>query len=164
MTGRAGAGQIRDCLRDGTDVGAAFHMILRLSALDLRPLPTAVPSARLHTRHVLAEWNLGDSAEAAELVVSELVTNAAQAATEAAAGAEPAPVRLRLSARSDGTRLSAVQVEVWDPAPQMPETRHDTPPDEPGGRGLVIVEAVTDRWGIYRARDGGKVVWALICR
>src|SRR5690242_12541741 len=49
------------------------------SQLVLGALPGAVPCARLHTRLVLAEWGLKPPAEAAELVVSELVTNAIRA-------------------------------------------------------------------------------------
>jgi len=47
------------------------------TSLPLGALPGATPCARLHARAVLAEWGLHDLAESAELVVSELVTNAA---------------------------------------------------------------------------------------
>ena len=43
--------------------------------LDLGALPGAVPCARLHTRPVLAEWDLAHVTEQAELLVSELVTD-----------------------------------------------------------------------------------------
>jgi hypothetical protein len=39
-------------------------------------MPSAVPCARLHVRHLLREWDLAQLAEQAELVVSELLTNA----------------------------------------------------------------------------------------
>lgn len=42
--------------RSSAATGSAVHLGLRLSALDLRPLPGAVPSARLHTRFVVCEW------------------------------------------------------------------------------------------------------------
>src|SRR6516162_10509968 len=48
------------------------------SFLELGAYPGAVPCARLHTRAVLWEWGLGPG-ENAELVVSEIVTNAVQA-------------------------------------------------------------------------------------
>jgi anti-sigma regulatory factor (Ser/Thr protein kinase) len=140
-------------------------LVVRLSALDLRPLPTAVPCARLHTRNVLLAWDLADVAENTELVVSEIVTNAIRATLEAAAGAEPLPVRLRLSARTNpGGQVRGVQVEVWDSAGPLPGHRRDAPPDEPGGRGLVLVAALSARWGSYPAGDGGKVVVAAIGR
>jgi hypothetical protein len=46
------------------------------SYLELGALPTAVPCARLHARHLLWEWGLNGLAADAELLVSELVTNA----------------------------------------------------------------------------------------
>ena len=46
------------------------------SQLELGALPTAVPCARLHARQVILEWGLTGLAHTAELVVSELVTNA----------------------------------------------------------------------------------------
>ena len=51
------------------------------TCLPLGALPGATPCARLHARAVLAEWGLGELAEAAELIVSELVTNAVRAST-----------------------------------------------------------------------------------
>lgn len=141
--------------------GSAAELVLRLSALELGALPGAVPSARLHTWVVLTAWGLAGVAETAELVVSELVTNAVTAAAAAPAGGVPAPVRLRLSARMNGQRVDAVHVEVWDAASALPRPGRDAPPDEPGGWGLVLVEAVSQRWGSYPA-NGGKVVWAVL--
>ena len=51
------------------------------TSLPLGALPGATPCARLHARAVLHEWGLDDLAEAAELIVSELVTNAVRAST-----------------------------------------------------------------------------------
>ena len=51
------------------------------TSLPLGALPGATPCARLHARVVLTEWGLGELAEAAELIVSELVTNAVRAST-----------------------------------------------------------------------------------
>ena len=47
--------------------------------LELGALASAVPCARLHTRHVLWEWKLRNLGESAELLVAELVTNAVKA-------------------------------------------------------------------------------------
>ncbi len=49
------------------------------SYLELAAAPGAVPRARRHTRHMLAAWKLGHLADDAELVVSELLTNAVRA-------------------------------------------------------------------------------------
>ena len=48
------------------------------SFLELGALPSAVPCARLHTRHLLWEWGLTGLTDSAELLVSEIVTNAVQ--------------------------------------------------------------------------------------
>ena len=81
------------------------------SYLELGALPTAVPCARLHARHLLWEWGLNGLAADTELLVSELVTNA----VKATAGQQQAAIRLQLS--SDNTR---VLVEVWDADPSRP--------------------------------------------
>jgi two-component sensor histidine kinase len=53
---------------------------------------------------------------------------------------------------------SGVHVCVADSSDEPPVVRTASP-DEPGGRGLTIVDAVSDRWGVER--DGnGKRVWA----
>jgi len=131
------------------------------SFLELGALPSAVPCARLHTRHVLWEWGLAILAASTELLVSEMVTNAVQvsrAMTQAA-------VRLWLA--SDGTQ---VMVLAWDASPLPPE-RADPGEDAENGRGLLLVEAISEQWGWYlpgehvgtSARDQhGKVVWAVV--
>jgi hypothetical protein len=81
---------------------------------------------------------------------------------QATAGRQlPAPVRLRLS--SDGSRAL---VEVWDADSRPPQPRPlevDGVPDlvAESGRGLLLVAALSTRWGWYPDRQcGGKVVWA----
>jgi hypothetical protein len=134
------------------------------SYLELGALPTAVPCARLHVKQMLWEWNLGMQAETAELIVSELVTNAVHAsvgltgswfAGRWAAGMPPA--RLWLS--SDRHRI---MIQVWDGNHQMP-TRQDVGFDEESGRGLLLVESLSAGWGAYAPeRSSGKVVWAVV--
>jgi hypothetical protein len=63
------------------------------SSLELGALPTAVPCARLHARHLVWEWGLDGLAESTELLVSELVTNAVKAT---AGQGDHAAVRLQL--------------------------------------------------------------------
>ena len=122
------------------------------SHLELGAISSAVPSARLHARLVLREWGLSaDMAEAAELVVSELVTNA----LEHGSAGIPATVRIWLS--SDG---GGVAVRVWDASPRPP-VRMDAGAEADSGRGLMIVTALSTDWG-FSAADPGKVVWAVI--
>jgi len=136
------------------------------SYLELGAYPTAVPCARLHARLVVTEWGLGALADAAELVVSELVTNAVRAADglirstyDGRRRAGLPPVRLWL--RSDHR---CVVVMVWDGSDQIPQR---APPDaeSQGGRGLWLVDARSDEWGAFKQkRASGKVVWARITR
>ncbi len=130
------------------------HHPLR-SDLELGALPSAVPCARLHARQVLWEWRQSSLIEAAEQVVSELLTNAI-AATQAI-GSE-CPVRLWLL--SDGSRTL---VMVGDASPHPPR-RTDPGADAEGGRGLLLVEALSSDWGWYATGEHrtAKVVWAAL--
>jgi anti-sigma regulatory factor (Ser/Thr protein kinase) len=124
------------------------------SRLDLRALPTAVPCARLHVRSRLHEWGLRPVAACAELVTSELVTNA----ISAVAGLPEPLIRLRIAADRE-----RVLVEVWDASAQRPAPRRPEPAELPaeGGRGLLLVAALSSDWGTYPSRPG-KVVWAMV--
>lgn len=125
-----------------------------LDALELGPLPGAVPCARLHARHVLWEWGLARLAEDAELLVSELVTNAIAVPQSAD---RVSPVRLWLLA--DQTR---VLILVWDASP-TPPVPVDVGQDAESGRGLFLVDAISQSWDWYFPQvTGGKVVWALV--
>ena len=126
----------------------------RHAAADLDALPRSVPAARHLVRLVLRSWGLEDTAGTAELITAELVTNAV--AASAAAG-NPV-IRLGLTRRA-----WSLLVEVWDASPGLPEPRLG-PADALGGRGLVLVEALADRWGCDPADDGGKLVFAEIGR
>jgi anti-sigma regulatory factor (Ser/Thr protein kinase) len=146
-----------DAVADPPGMSASWPLS---ASLPLGALPGATPCARLHARAVLAEWGLGELAEAAELVVSELVTNAVRASTGPDGrprydGAGMPVVVLRMA--SDGIKLL---IEVWDSIPGAPAAGHPEPEDE-GGRGLMLVEAMCARWN-WQSVDGwpGKVVWA----
>ena len=124
------------------------------SFLELGALPGAVPCARLHVRHVLWEWGLTALQDNAELLVSELVTNAVKASQSME---WIFPVRLRLL--SDKTQ---VLIDVWDANPQPP-VRTDAGEDDETGRGLILVEAISERWDWSATPDtGGKVVWCIV--
>jgi hypothetical protein len=134
------------------------------SYLELGALPSAVPSARLHARLVVGEWGLGELAETVELIVSELVTNGVQA-SKGLLGSwwhgqwQPGlpPIRLWLQADQ-----SCVLIQVWDGSEGMPEVQSPELTVE-RGRGLLIVERLCERYGVY-GLDGcsGKVVWGEI--
>jgi len=133
------------------------------SVLAIGALPTATPCARLHARNIACEWGLHDLADIIELVVSGLVTNAVKASTDQ--DQRPhytdehglAFIHLRLS-----TDWRAALVEVWDENVTLPAANQPDLDDE-SGRGLVLVEALAERWGWDLAATGrGKIVWALV--
>lgn len=113
-------------------------------AIEFGPLPGAVPCARLHTRLLLAEWGLTGLIEQAELVVSELITNAVAASQQL-----PwiSPVRLWLYA--DTTR---VLIAVWDANPRLP-ARSGADELAESGRGLLLVESLSAGWDAYPTAD-----------
>lgn len=115
----------------------------------------SVPRSRAALHAVLGSWGVGqDVLESAELVLSELVTNALRV---------PVPrdrhVGVRI-ARSPADGL--LRLEVSDAGSGRPEVR--APGDEEtGGRGLLLVEALAHRWGVEeRAAGIGKTVWATL--
>ncbi|HXZ72371.1 MAG TPA: ATP-binding protein [Streptosporangiaceae bacterium] len=123
--------------------------------LELGALPTAVPCARYHVRQVLWEWHLAAQADRAELLVSELVTNAI---TASRATSPDSPVRLWLL--SDSARILIL---VQDDSPHPP-VRAELETSTERGRGLLLVEAISGEWDWYiPERSGaGKVTWAII--
>jgi len=125
-----------------------FH---RTSFLELAPLPGAIPCARLHAVHVLHEWGLRHLAGDAALIVSELMTNAADASVVLP---DRPPVTLRLLASE-----KSLIIEAWDHSPLSLEPR-EPDPDAECGRGLTVVAALSDRWGWERTGHRRKVVWA----
>ena len=105
-------------------------------------------------------WGLGHLVEDAQLVTSELVTNAVEATgilTHNPAWTERqdlATIRLRV------THLETrIVIEVWDRDLTPPAVK-DLSADAEDGRGLAIVEAISKQWGYFYPIDGGKVVWA----
>lgn len=128
------------------------------TCLELAALATAPGCARGHVRSVAAEWGMAGLADTAELLASELVTNAVRACEHLRARADvPAVPVTCVWLTSDGLSL---MIHVWDPSDEMPVHRHSGFDDE-SGRGLMLVDHLAKDWGAYR-KDGGKVVWAQI--
>ncbi|MFF6878585.1 MULTISPECIES: SpoIIE family protein phosphatase [unclassified Streptomyces] len=116
----------------------------QVAAWELRSDPAVVADARRTATRQLARWGLDDLAFTTELVVSELVTNAMRYATGS--------IRLRL------IRERALVCEVLDGGATAPHLRHPRTTDE-GGRGLLLVSQLTQRWGTRFVPDG-KIIWA----
>jgi anti-sigma regulatory factor (Ser/Thr protein kinase) len=133
------------------------------SYLELAALPTAVPCARLHAKNILNEWRMAALADTAELLVSEILTNAVRASASLAGQhtrmgqAAGVPV-VRLWLSSDRHR---VLIQVWDSDPHRPAPQN-TGLDAETGRGLLLVDTLSDRWGCYTPdSQHGKIVWAI---
>jgi signal transduction histidine kinase len=116
----------------------------RHASVALPAATTAPGDARRFTVETLRRWGADGVLDEAELIVSELVTNALRHASS--------PSRVVLSATDSCLRIEVADdgrggVVRWHPGP------HDT-----SGRGLMLVEAMADRWGSHH--DGHEhVVW-----
>ncbi|QLH26996.1 ATP-binding protein [Streptomyces sp. Rer75] len=113
--------------------------------------PRCVARARADLRMTLASWGLPTVEEAALLVLSELITNAVR--------------HVRVPGRQIETRYlhqgDSVRIEVHDAAD--PQPRLMTPPPEAvHGRGLFLVDALADQWGVTPWTVVGKAVWAVL--
>ncbi|GII76864.1 hypothetical protein Sru01_18460 [Sphaerisporangium rufum] len=131
------------------------------SRLALAALPGSVRTARRHVRELLRRWALPHLADTAELVVSELSTNAVRATGLATDSPDYGELSGGLPAICVGLHLAGgyAVIEVWD-ASDRPPHRTDAGLDDEGGRGLLLVETCAAQWGYRPQVTGGKVVWA----
>ena len=127
------------------------------------PLQATTPRrARRHTVEFARRWGLDPVVEPAELLVSELMTNAFEATRSCAAlrrqnpALAAAPLQLRLAVEHGRLRI---EVRDQDPRPPIPD---DPQPYEERGRGLLLVETFSHRWGYHRLPNGGKAVWCVV--
>ncbi|MEU1852835.1 ATP-binding protein [Streptomyces sp. NPDC019990] len=111
---------------------------------------------RTFTRDTLRDWSLDHRCDDTTLVVTELTANAATHATPGAAGAPGAP-EIRLGFLLDPTH---VLVTVSDPDDHPPVYAPTGPGMEEHGRGLSIVDALSEAWGWTPRTPVGKTVWA----
>jgi anti-sigma regulatory factor (Ser/Thr protein kinase) len=132
-------------------------LLLRYDGLETRPiradwvvwrLPDAVMHARRFTARTLRRWKAEEAADAVLLVVSELVTNALVHTQ--------GPVRVDLTLRGDRVRVS-----VNDSSPRAPAKPVIVDWESTGGRGLLLVEAMSESFGSMPVA-GGKRVWSEI--
>ena len=121
------------------------------------PLGLSVQSgrtARRFTRNTLREWDLASLADDAEAIVGEFVANAVSHAVRAALPGQAIGLRLL-------RRTGEVMCAVLDPSYSAPVLK--TPDrDEEAGRGLQMVDALSDVWGWSPVTGRGKAVWAIL--
>lgn len=119
----------------------------QVTTWDIPADPALVAAIRKQVVGQLDGWHLSEAAFTVELVVSELVTNAIRYGDH--------PIRLRLI--HDAATLIC---EVFDASHTAPHLRRARTFDE-GGRGLLLVAQLTQRWGSRHTPDG-KTIWAEI--
>ncbi|THA56980.1 SpoIIE family protein phosphatase [Streptomyces sp. A1136] len=116
----------------------------RIAEWEVPDDPVAVSRVRNAGSAQLQAWGLEEIAFTAELILSELVTNAIRYGSE--------PIRVRL------LRDRSLICEVSDGSSTSPHLRYAASTDE-GGRGLFLVAQYAERWGT-RYTERGKVIWA----
>lgn len=97
-------------------------------------------------RSLLDEWGMEEMTDAAELGVTELIANVVRHVPDRRC-------TVLLLRQKTGLR-----VEVSDGSLGLPVVRLDQPEDAECGRGLFLLDAVVDKWGVDLA-PGGKIVW-----
>jgi anti-sigma regulatory factor (Ser/Thr protein kinase) len=111
-------------------------------------------TARKFTRNTLREWGLASLADDAEAIVGEFVANAVSHAARCAESGQPLGLRLL-------RRTGEVMCAVLDPSDCAPVLRMPDRNDE-AGRGLQMVDALSDVWGWSPVTGRGKAVWAIL--
>jgi anti-sigma regulatory factor (Ser/Thr protein kinase) len=133
-------------------------------SLALAAMPTAPFWARRYTRRFLGSCRgiTDEAADTAELLVSELVTNAVRFSGDPARAltySERASARLiALSLRHFGVGLL---IEVFDTDNDPPVLVHARD-DAENGRGLMLVDALCREWSYFHPAEGGKVVYCFL--
>ena len=121
-------------------------------AFDLAARAASVAEARHRTLAWLFRRPVGQqAAEAAALIVSELVTNAI-----VHSGSEVVSCVLRLGSGLLRIEVTDQGVGTAEPAARMPAD------DDVSGRGLLLVSAVSEEWGVSSTIPGGRTVWAVV--
>jgi serine/threonine-protein kinase RsbW len=112
----------------------------------------SVPAARHFVQEALADWSVLERVDEVLLCVSELTTNALVHGVPPGRG-----FLLRLCLNVDGL----LHIEVHDSGGGQPRVREgweDETSERENGRGLCLVEALADKWGVGE-RVPGKIVW-----
>ena len=132
--------------------------------LGLAALPTAPFWARRYIRQFLDRCRgiSSDTADTAELLVSELVTNAVRfsgipvSTLEYSERANAGLIWLSVRHFGDG-----LLIEVFD-TDANPPVLADAAEDAENGRGLLLVDALSKEWSYFFPSCGGKVVYCFI--
>lgn len=150
-------GNVAAYLTKDRDVTYLVDLLVRLelplyesAGIEIGPDPGDVARARRFLAEHCRMWGWEELVSDAELVASELVTNALV----------HTGTRCELCV---GVSASALRLQVIDGNPAVPDLRVAGDSDE-GGRGLVLVSALSTAWGTESLHRRGKVVWAELRR
>ncbi|MCD9880554.1 ATP-binding protein [Streptomyces guryensis] len=118
--------------------------------LDYTPVPRSVALARHRTARLVTDWGHTHLAGDVALVASELMTNALLHGS-----LRDRLIRLRIT-----TTTATLRVEVSDPRGERLPCRREAADEDQFGRGLLLVGALADGWGVAPRAGVGKTVWA----
>jgi hypothetical protein len=120
----------------------------RYLSLDLEPVVGAARRSRELITEACARWDLPELAGPGHIVVTEMVNNVVAHAHTA--------MTVLLARHGD-----TMSVAVRDHSVSVPHFTGPVAPTSYGGRGLLLIDSVAERWGSL-ALAGGKVVWAVL--
>ncbi len=117
-----------------------------------------VSEARHFTRSTLSGWGMGALVDDVSVIVSELLSNALRYGLGGGRGDAPDGDRIWLGLLRRG---DTVLCAVCDPGPEVPVLRE---PDHfaESGRGLHVIDSLSDSWGWTTPDGAGKAVWAAV--
>ena len=134
---------------DGVEEAHRLLSPLEHVTTHLAPVPEAAGQARMFTVRTLRDWDLHSAVGPASVVVSELVTDSLVHARTV--------LSLSLSRCEDRLRIA-----VHDHGGGRPFTDTEERFDEVEGHGMVLVQTLSLRWGVFPAHSRGKTVWAVL--
>ncbi|MDQ5874010.1 MAG: ATP-binding protein [Actinomycetota bacterium] len=112
--------------------------------IELAAQASSAERARRFVERALTSWNCMDLIEVTVLLANELVTNSVLHANT--------DIRVEITKLPTGVRVQVSDHDVALVAPRRASVHAE------GGRGLALVEGISDGWGVERW-DGGKTVW-----
>ncbi|WP_440097943.1 ATP-binding protein [Streptosporangium sp. H16] len=132
-----------------------------LGRVDLPGVAESVSTARRYVRSVLENSGGRDTYDA-ELLVSELVSNAVRHSESGRAGGRVTVVVANLG---DVIRVAVIDEGSSTCVPRLPAEPYEPDEEAEGGRGLWLVSEVALSWGWYEGAAGrGRVVWFQLAR
>jgi anti-sigma regulatory factor (Ser/Thr protein kinase) len=120
--------------------------------------PRSATAARRLAGETLRDWELASLAADAEIIVGELAANAVTHGTRPESGRQPGQENLSLCLRRRPGELICAVLDPSDtaPVPRTPRSAAES------GRGLQIVNELSDVWGWSPVAGQGKAVWAIL--